>query len=259
MFEGFSVCIDAVFAGVDAVAALAQVRELGFHRYEFWGWWNKDLEALKVAEGSGKGTLSCAAFCTRFVSLTAPKERGDYLAGLTESIAAAEKLGCAALISQVGADTGAPREQQRESVVVGLRAAAPLLEARGITLLVEPLNGRVDHQGSFLESSDEAFAILDEVGSKRVKLLFDIYHQQVSEGDVIRRIRRGIGLIGHFHAAGTPGRHELDRGELNYPAIFAAIADTGYNGLIGLEYQPEKDAVQGLQRLKAGIIGGFND
>jgi hydroxypyruvate isomerase len=252
----FSICIDAVFSGMDVRIALAQTRELGFRYYEFWGWWDKDIDALKGATGGVRGALSCVAFCTRFLNLTEPEQRGAYLVGLEESIGVAEKLGCTSLISQVGTDTGAARGFQRESVIAGIKAAVPLLEAHGITLLIEPLNGRVDHKGTFLESSDEALSILDAVGSERVKLLFDIYHQQISEGDVIRRIKSGVRHIGHFHAAGNPGRHELDRGELNYPAIFEAIDATGYIGLIGLEYQPEKDVIQGLKRLKA-VIGEY--
>jgi hydroxypyruvate isomerase len=244
----FSVCIDAVFRGLHREAALEQVKDCGFTAFEFWGWWDQDLDALqKKAASLG---LRCVTFCQRFVTLTDPAQRDTYLAALKESIAAAKKMGTRYLISQVGNDTGAVREFQHRSAVAGLRAAAPLLEESNITLLIEPLNGRVDHIGTYLESSSEGFAMVDEVGSSNVKLLFDIYHQQITEGDVIRRLTANISRIGHFHTAGTPGRHELDSGELHYPAIFDAIAAAGYTGHVGLEYFPLGDAAASLKRLR---------
>ncbi|MDR1971186.1 MAG: TIM barrel protein [Treponema sp.] len=244
----FSVCIDAVFRGWSQEEALEALKAAGYGSFEFWGWWDRDLDSLQ-AKARTLG-LSCHALCTRMVSLTDPAQRASYLAGLVESIDAAKRLGAKILISQVGNDTGAVRSFQHKSVVAGLKAAAPLLEESGITLAIEPLNGRVDHTGVYLESSDEGFDIVREVGSGRVKLLFDIYHQQISEGDLISRIGSNLDSIAHFHAAGAPGRHELDQGELNYPAIFKFLDDRGYGGLIGLEYFPSQDITEGLKKLR---------
>jgi hydroxypyruvate isomerase len=135
-------------------------------------------------------------------------------------------------------------------MVAGLKAAAPLLEEAGITLLLEPLNGKINHAGIYLESSDEGFEILREVGSPNVKLLFDIYHQHITEGDIIRRITSNIDLIGHLHCAGNPGRHELDSGELDYIRIFKALDDAGYKGYGGIEYFPLHPAEEGLKQLR---------
>ena len=244
----YSICIDAVFSGLDDGQALEQVKACGFAAYEFWVWWNRDLEALKSkADSLG---LSCACFCTKFVSLTEPAKRGAYLEGLRESAAAAKKMGVSCLISQGGDDSGAVRAFQRRSMIDGLRAAAPIVEAAGITLLLEPLNGKIDHKGTWLESSDEGFEILEEVGSKNIKLLFDIYHQQITEGDVIRRLTSHVPLIGHVHSAGNPGRHEPDSGELDYGRIFCALDAAGYQGYAGLEYSPAGDAAAGLKRIR---------
>jgi hydroxypyruvate isomerase len=149
----------------------------------------------------------------------------------------------------VGSDTGVMRVVQHRSLAAGLRAAAPLLEESDITLVIEPLNGRVNHVGTFLESSDEGFELVEEAGSKNVKLLFDIYHQQITEGDIISRVTANISRIGHLHAAGCPGRHELFTGELDYRNIFRAIDEAGYSGLTGLEYFPEGDAEAGLKQI----------
>lgn len=243
-----SVCIDAVFAGRPLEEALAAVKRAGLPAFEFWGWWDRDLDAIRA--GRDRHGLRISACCTRFVSLTDPACRDSYLEGLAESIEAARALGCGILISQVGDERpGVPRADQQACLVSGLREAAPMLEQAGITLAIEPLNVKVDHPGYYLVESAEAFDIVDAVGSPRVKVVFDIYHQQISEGDLIATLRANIDSISHFHAAGNPGRHELDRGEIHYPAVFEAIAQTGYQGFVGLEYWPEDDPAKGLARV----------
>ncbi len=245
-----SVCIDAVFSGVDESEAIARVADVGIDAFEFWCWWEKDLDQIIAARD--RHSMTIAACCTKFVSLVDPQLRSEYLEGLRESIAAAERLNCRRLISQVGDfRIGVPREQQHQSLIDGLREAAPMLEQSGITLVIEPLNELVDHVGYYLVRSDEAFEIIDQVGSDNVKVVFDIYHQQVSEGHVIDRLTNRIDAISHFHAAGNPGRHELTRGELNYAEIFAAIAATHYDGYVGLEYWPNDAPELGLQQAVA--------
>lgn len=244
----FSVCIDALFQDRPQEKALEALKAAGFHTFEFWGWWDRDLDGL-AAKARSLG-LSCAALCTRFISLTDPAQRDTYIAVLGESIGAARKTGAKLIISQLGNDTGYRRDFQHESIVAGLKAAVPLLEESGVTLVIEPLNGRLDHIGTYLESSDEGFEIVREVGSGKVKLLFDIYHQQISEGDIICRIGANFDSIAHFHAAGTPGRHELDQGEINYPAIFEILDQRGYQGFVGLEYFPSQDVMTGLEKLR---------
>ncbi|KAA1258758.1 Hydroxypyruvate isomerase [Rubripirellula obstinata] len=241
-----SVCIDAVFEGVAETEAIARVADAGIDAIEFWCWWEKDLDSMVAA--AEKHSMTIAACCTKFVSLVDPELRPLYIAGLTQSIAAAKQIGCKTLISQVGDFLpGQSRQVQHQSLVDGLIEAAPLLEEAGITLVIEPLNDRVDHKGYYLVGSDEAFEIVGKVNSPNVKVVFDIYHQQISEGDVITRLTKNIDAIGHFHAAGNPGRNELDRGELNYSQIFEAIAQTGFQQHIGLEYWPIRDPDEGIR------------
>ncbi len=242
-----SVCIDAVFEGRSFEDACAAVRRAGISAIEFWGWWDKDLAALQAAQASNN--LAISACCTKFISLVDPALREDYARGVSESIEAAKRLGPRTLISQVGDyRSGVPREEQRQSLIDGLRVVAPALEAAGVTLVIEPLNELIDHVGYYLIRSDEAFGIVDEVASPNVKVVFDIYHQQISEGNVIRNIVANIDKIGHFHAAGNPGRNELQRGGINYPEVFAAIRDTSYQGYVGLEYWPlDDDPVEALK------------
>ena len=119
-----------------------------------------------------------------------------------------------------------------------LAEAAGIAAEADFTLLLEPLNTLVDHPGYYLDSSAEALAIVRAIGSPHLKILFDIYHMQIMEGNLLATIEKNIAWIGHFHAAGVPGRGELFDCELNYPHILARIEASGYHGAFGLEYFP---------------------
>jgi hydroxypyruvate isomerase len=245
-----SVCIDAVLGKSSIDEALSIVSAAGIPAFEFWGWWDKDLETIHAAKE--RHNLEISACCTKFISLVDPNTRNDYLKGLEESIAIAKDLGCPTLISQVGdAIPGVDRQTQHHCLVEGLREATALLKDSEVTLVIEPLNELVDHAGYYLIRSDEAFEIIDEVNNDTIKVVFDIYHQQISEGHLIHNLSSSIDRIAHFHAAGNPGRHELTRGEIHYPSIFEAIQKTDYNGYVGLEYWPVDDAISGLKEVAA--------
>lgn len=248
-----SVCIDAVLENLSDTQAIEAVKQVGIGAFEFWGWWDRDLTNLVQAKDAAG--LEVSACCTHFVSLTDANRRSEYLEGLQQSIEAASRIGCKTIISQVGdALVGRSRASQHASLVDGLRAAAPLLEEANVTLVIEPLNLLVNHPGYYLVESAEAFEIVEAVGSPSVKVVFDIYHQQVSEGNVIHNLVTNIDKIGHFHAAGNPGRNELTRGELNYRQIFQAIQETDYDGYVGLEYWPIEDPLEGLREIGAWFI-----
>lgn len=235
-----SVCIDAVFSSLSFNDACYAVSKANIKSIEFWSWWDKDLSALENAVNRYDLNISCC--CTKFISLVNSKQREAYLQGLRESIAVAKKLNINILISQVGDFIeGTSYEHQKQSIIDGLIIAKPLLEAAGVTLVVEPLNDLIDHKGYFLVTSKEAFDVVKRVDSPNIKVLFDIYHQQISEGNIINNIRENIQYIGHFHAAGNPGRNELQSGEINYPQIIEAIKKLNYDGHIGLEYWPSSE------------------
>ena len=120
-----------------------------------------------------------------------------------------------------------------------------------MTLVLEPLNVLVDHKGYFLETSAEGFEMVDEVGSEAVKLLYDIYHQQITEGNLIANLTANVAKLGHVHVADVPGRHEPGTGEINYRNVFKAVADAGYQRYVGLEYRPLADAAASLEAVKA--------
>ncbi len=244
-----SVCVDALYIGKDIYKGLEEIKECGYDNFEIWSWWDKDID--KLIEVKKQLGMTLTACCTRFVSLVAPAEREEYKRGLAASIETAKRLECKKLISQVGNDAGKSREEQHKALVEGLKECASMLEENDITLVMEPLNTRVDHHGYYLWSSEEAFQIIEEVGSPKVKLLYDIYHQQIMEGDLLRRIVPNISKIGHFHAAGNPGRNELYYGEINYKRIFEEIDKTNFNGYIGYEYFPRDPVAEGLRKIKS--------
>lgn len=244
----FSVVIESVYEGRDFFQSMRQIKRSGFSAFEFWSWWDKNLQAIQLAKQALQ--LAVSAIVTKFISLTDPSKREEYVEGLRQTIAAAQLLGCKIIVSQVGQEIpGVPRERQHQSIVEGLRASVPFLRQAGITLVIEPLNTLVDHPGYHLYSSKEAFRIIDEVDSPYVKVLYDIYHMQIMEGNIISTITSNIGKIGHFHAAGVPGRHEPYLGELYYLNIFKAIQKTGFQGYIGLEYFPVEEPNLGLAKL----------
>ena len=125
--------------------------------------------------------------------------------------------------------------------VAGLSKIAPLAAELGVTICVELLNSKVDHAGYQGDHTAFGVAVMEGVNSPHVKLLYDIYHMQIMEGDVIRTIRDNIKWIGHFHTGGVPGRHEINETqELNYHAIAAAIADLDYHGYVAHEFEPTR-------------------
>ena len=146
-----------------------------------------------------------------------------------------------------------PKEQGAENTVAGLRELAAYAAPRNVTVVLEQQNTRDDshpmkgHPGYQGDDIDYCAEIVRRVDSPHAKLLFDVYHVAIMNGDVIRRIRQYARWIGHVHVAGVPGRGELDGGqEINYPAVMRALAETGYQGYVGLEFIPTRDPDVGL-------------
>ena len=240
--------IPCFFGDMELSTAIRKVSALGFDAAETYEWRGQDLDAVKNAcEETGVELMS---MCTTEFRMTDPEFRKAWLEGLRESCAAAKRVGVKRLITQVGPDTGAPREAQHESIAAALQEARPILEDSGVTIMIEPLNTLVNHKGYYLWSSAEAFALIREVGHPLVKVVYDIYHQQVMEGNIIPGIVNNLDCIAHLHSAGHPGRHELQYGENDYRNIFAAVDKAGYRGACGLEYGPLLDPEESLREAR---------
>jgi hydroxypyruvate isomerase len=154
-------------------------------------------------------------------------------------IALGKSIGCPRGITLSGViDPALTRTQMRDNLERALGEAVEMAAKADFTLLLEPLNTLVDHPGYYLDSSAEAAEIIRRIGKPSLKMLYDVYHMQIMEGNVIANIERNIDIIGHFHSAGVPGRAELFDCELNYPEILKRIDAMGYQGCFGLEYFP---------------------
>jgi hydroxypyruvate isomerase len=171
-----------------------------------------------------------------------PANHATLLKELETSIPLAKRAGLTNVITMFGnRKAGIDDHQALDNCVAGLSKIAPLAAENGITLCVELLNSKVDHHGYQGDSTAFGVAVMKGVNSPNVKLLYDIYHMQIMEGDVIRTIRDNIQWIGHFHTGGVPGRHEIDgTQELNYHAIAKAIADLDYKSFIAHEFMPAR-------------------
>jgi hydroxypyruvate isomerase len=160
----------------------------------------------------------------------------------TRAIPLAAAAGVPNLICFSGSRDGMNDVEGRETCARGLAPLIPIAERHGVTLCMELLNSRQDHPDYQCDHTAWGVALAKQIASERFKLLYDIYHMQIMEGDVIRTIRDNHQYIGHFHTGGVPGRHEIDGSqELNYPAIMRAIAGTGFKGYVAQEFVPTRD------------------
>jgi hydroxypyruvate isomerase len=168
---------------------------------------------------------------------------------LRTSIDIAADLGIPGLICFSGNRNPGQSDDEAIGVVAdGFKRIAGYAEKKQINLNMELLNSRVDHPGYQCDHTEWGVKVCEAVGSPRVKLLYDIYHMQIMEGDIIRTIRYAWKHIGHFHTAGNPGRHDMDQTqEMNYAAICKAIAETDYPYYLGHEFSPKGDKIEALQ------------
>ncbi len=166
---------------------------------------------------------------------------------MREAIETTAKAGFPNVIVLSGERRGLSDEQGIDNSVAFFNQVKAAAEDQGVTLCLELLNSKVDHPDYQCDSTKWGVEVCKRVNSPRVKLLYDIYHMQIMEGDIIRTIRENIQWIGHFHTAGNPGRNEIDAGqELNYRPIAQAIVDAGFTGYLAHEYSPRKDPMTSL-------------
>ena len=179
-----------------------------------------------------------------------PGREAEFAASVETALRYAKALGCRRLHAMSGLlPAGVTIAQARNTLVANLRAAARRVAAEGITLLIEPINHR-DMPGYFLNYQQQAHDLVAEVGEPNLQVQMDFYHCQIMEGDLIRRLQRHVQGVGHVQIAGVPDRHEPDRGEVAYPAVFEALDAAGYTGWVGCEYRPAGNTRDGLGWLR---------
>jgi hydroxypyruvate isomerase len=232
------------FPDMQPEALLKAAVEIGYSAVELVGqehWGRIKDHGLSIAAVSGHASITNG--------LNRRENRARILGELERNLALAVEWGIPNLICFSGNREGLVDEAGAEITAEALRAAAPLAEQAGVTLVLELLNSKVDHPDYQCDYTPWGVRVCQMVHSPRVKLLYDIYHMQIMEGDVIRTIRAHHAWFGHYHTAGVPGRNEINETqELYYPAIVRAILATGYTGYLGQEFLPTGDPVAALRQ-----------
>lgn len=253
------------FGDVPIRESLERIAAIGFDTCDNFDWRNAaDFAEYRTGLrelGLGAGVLVVnkkpdvnALGC----SLVSPEERSGFLKELCLCIEAAHQVGCTRLEVLTGnALDGVLRAEQMENCVDTLQTALPLLESNRMIAVVELLNSSVDHPGYFLNLVEEGIEMIRRVGSPYVKLLFDIYHVQVMQGNLIQRIQDSFDYVGQYHFADVPGRHEPGTGEINFRNVFRAIYDLDYDGFVTAEYHPTDSSFRDLEAVKALVT--FSD
>ena len=238
--------------------SLEQVAKIGFDTCDNFDWRNptefgeyrKLLPEFRLGAGvlvinkkPDVNALGCSLVC--------PEDRAGFLEELRLCVDAAHQVGCRRLEVLTGNSVlNVSRQEQMDSCVSTLQAAVPSLEANGMIAVIEMLNSTEDHPGYFLDRVEDGVKLIERVGSPHVKLLFDMYHVQVMQGNLIRRIRDSISYVGQFHFADVPGRHEPGTGEINFRNVFKAIHELDYDGYITAEYHPTNFSFRDLELVR---------
>ena len=243
---------------------LDEIKAIGFPAVEVWG---QDGDFEETIEAALSRDLRVASFVGHehasetgeghVEAFTRPHNHDRLEFELRESIDIAAKYDIPGLITHAGHRN--PGQTDYEALWVcaeGLRRITPYAEEKGVNLNMELLNSKVDHPHYVCDRTDWAIALCEMVNSPRCRILFDIYHMAIMEGDLIRAIRRAAKWTGHYHTAGNPGRHDLDdEQEINYRGVARAIEATGYNLFVGHEFMPKGDAIAALRQAYEVFLG----
>ena len=230
-------------ADTDPDTVFARLVEIGYPAVEFH-FRNEKVDAMvEQARGHGLTVCSICGHRSLTVGMNNPDEHDRIENELRENIDFAAAHDIPGLICFTGnVNDGQSERDAMDATVRGFKRIAPYAEQNNVTLNLELLNSKIDHEGYQCDHTAWGVRVCEQVDSPNMKLLYDIYHMQIMEGDVIRTLGDNIQHIGHIHTAGVPGRYDLDdEQELNYPAICRALASSGYTGYVGHEFSPKGD------------------
>ncbi len=238
----FAVNVEMWWRKLPFLERVKQVAALGFPAIEFWPYEGKDLDALHRT--CQELNLAIAQFTAwGFVpGMNDPKHHERLVKKIGEACQVAKKINCPMMTVVGGNDQpGMTQEQMHDNIIRGLKLVAPIAEDNQIMLILEPMNIRVDHKGHCLYGSTDAVRICREVNSPMVKINWDLYHMQLSEGDLCGRLRDGFDQMGYLQLADSPGRQEPGTGEIYYPRVLREAYELGYRGFVGLECNPTEE------------------
>jgi len=241
-------CIETLFTELPWSRRFIAAKDAGFSRVEFWDWRSKDIEEIiDLAAVAGIGINGFNGDAD--YSLIDPDHKQSYLDYLQQSLDIAIKIGAPGVTIHSNAlgDGGVVINHYEElsdtvklcSMYETLSCCVPLAEKAGVTLYLEALNITTDHTGNYLRYTQTGAEICRLIASERLKILYDVYHMQLNEGNICDTLTEYIDQIGHVHVADAPGRHEPGTGEINYPHVIRHLERLGYTGLIGYELFPK--------------------
>ena len=250
-----AVCAEMAFTDLPIVERAKRIHDLGFAA-EIWSWHDKDLAALA---GTGATFTSMTGYLHG--DLVDPDTCDEVIRTAELSIAAAETLGVSRLNLHTAelVDGRAARPRQRATGQMWLTAARTLARlgdlgaSAGVTFCLENLNTIVDHPGVPLARAKDTLALVEGIGHPNVKMMLDLYHAQIGEGNLIDLVRRCGDAIGEIQVADVPGRCEPGTGEVFYPAVAGALRDIGYRGTIGMEAWSRGDSTAALNAFRAAF------
>ena len=246
-----SICIETIFTEVPFEERFELAKIAGFEYVEFWSWEDKNLE--KIKELTEKYGLKIASFSgDKAFSLIDSNEKEKYIDFIKSSIKIAKYLNCSNLVihsNALGEGGGVINNycdisdfDKFFTAYDILRFLAPIAEEAQIVIVLEALNTIVDHAGNHLAYTADSAKLVKMVNSDYIKILYDVYHMQIMEGNIIDTIRKYINYIGYIHIADVPGRHEPGTGEINFINIFNSLKSLNYNKFIGFELFPSKES-----------------
>jgi hydroxypyruvate isomerase len=261
----YSICIENFYKTTLFEDRFAAAKEDGFEYCEFWTWKNRDW--VRVKKAIADSGVKIAAFSgDDEYSMINSDENIMYVDFLKKSIEKAKNIDCSYLVIHSDAlekdgsakEIGKPLSYEAKllNMYKVLKSIAPFAEKEDITLVLEPLNTRVgeprSHRNYFLEYPEPAFGLTRQVGSGKIKILYDIYHMQLMAGNVIKTLEKNIDQLGYIHLADVPGSHEPGTGELNLSNILKALDSMGYAGFVGFELLPsgtDRKAIEAIKRI----------
>ena len=253
-----SACIEPLYADIPFLQRFQAAKADGFDFVEFWGWEDKDLDAVQqAARAAGIGIHGFNG--DAHFSLIDPAHKQPYLAYLRRSVQAAKKIGARSVTihsNELDAQGRVVDPYWALSDTVKLcamfdtlLACAEIAQANQIVICLEALNITTDHVGNYLRHTQTAAEMTRLIGSPWLKILYDVYHMQINEGSLCDTLTQYIDQIGHIHIADAPGRHEPGTGEINYPTVIRHLDKLGYTGLIGCELMPKTDTATAVRAI----------
>lgn len=248
-----SSCIEMMFQDYNFYERFEAVKRCGIQAAEFWKWSNKDIDRIADIVREKNVKISIFNMDSKDEQLSYRLSGGilndgneeDFLSALEESIPVYKKLNAKAMIVLIGEK----KKYNQENVYSCLKASVPILEDQNINLLVEPINS-FDRKEYAMPYAGPVFEMMRRLSNPHIKLLYDVYHQNVMGDYSMQDIRRNIDMIGHFHVADVPGRHEPGTGNVDYKSLLKEIDSLGYEGYVGLEYSATKKDEETLGFIK---------